>query len=186
MKKFSVVLSLVLVGTVVMTAVDAKAQSHFRSRRACAAAGPVIYSGQDAEGMVQTNDVGFVGPLRSAKMALHDPFSPSPYYAYSNRGINSGLTHQWNQSEAAGRPWHGDFNNWRWGEPTALVVPPTAAYQSSYAWGVGQVRSTPIHHQFGRGSAGMIGGGGGGQFSNTPYWPSSTDQFGVYPVRAPW
>ena len=172
----------VMAATLFISATDTQAQGLLRARRA----GPIYY-GQDAEGMVQTHDVGFVSPDRTAKMAAHDPFSPHPYYAYSNRGINAGLTHQWNQSEAAGRPWHGDYNNWRWAEPTALVVPPTAAYHSTYAWGVGQVRSTPIHHQYGRGGAGMIGGGAGdGMFSNTPYWPSSTEQFGIYPVRAPW
>lgn len=29
-------------------------------------------------------------------------------------------------------------------------------------------------------------GEGGGMFQATPYWPSHTDQFGVYPVRSPW
>jgi hypothetical protein len=144
-----------------------------------------IYSGRDAAGMVMTNDVGHVNPIRSAAFALRDPYSPHPYYAYSNQGIRAGLTHQWNYQEAGYRPWHGNYNYWRWAQPTALVVPPTSAYHSSYAWGVGQVRSTPIHHQFGREGAGMIGGGQG-MFSNTPYWPSSTEQFGVYPVRAPW
>jgi len=145
-----------------------------------------VYSGFNAEGMVQTNDVGWVGPHKTARWAITDPYSPHPYYAYSNRGIQAGLTHQWNQQEAATRPWHGNYNYWRYGEPTALVVPPTASYHTSYAWGVGQVRSTPIHHQYGRGSAGMISGGAPGMFSNTPYWPSSTEQFGIYPVRAPW
>ena len=27
---------------------------------------------------------------------------------------------------------------------------------------------------------------GGGVFKATPYWPTHTDQFGVYPVRGPW
>ena len=149
--------------------------------------GGVIYAGTDVEGMTITNDVGHVGALRSMKMASHNAhYSPQPFYTYNKRGIGAGLTHGWNQQEQAARPWHGGYNYWRWGEPTALVVPPTSAYQTSYAWGVGQVRSTPIHHQFGRNDAGMIGGGGGGMFSNTPYWPSSTNQMGVYPVRAPW
>ena len=182
MKKLTFALTAVMAATLFTSATDTQAQGLLRARRA----GPIYY-GQDAEGMVQTHDVGLVSPVRTVKMAAHDPFSPHPYYAYSNRGIDAGLTHQWNQSEAAGRPWHGDYNNWRWAEPTALVVPPTAAYHSTYAWGVGQVRSTPIHHQYGRNGAGMIGGGAdAGMFSNTPYWPSSTEQFGIYPVRAPW
>lgn len=144
-----------------------------------------IYSGRDAAGMVMTNDVNPINPARSAVYALQDPYSPHRYYAYSNQGIKAGLTHQWNYQEASTRPWHGDYSYWRWQEPTVLVVPPTSAYHSTYAWGVGQVRSTPLHHQFGREGAGMIGGGEG-MFSNTPYWPSSTEQFGIYPVRAPW
>lgn len=163
-----------------VAASEANAQ-RFLQRR-----GGPMYSGFDGQGMVQAQDVGWVSPLKSAQLGHSDPFSPHPYYAYSNRGIQAGLTHQWNQQEAATRPWHGGYNYWRWSEPTALVVPPTASYHTSYAWGVGQVRSTPIHHQYGRGSAGMISGGGQGMFSNTPYWPSSTEQFGIYPVRAPW
>ncbi len=180
MNKTVLFLGVVIFTSVIFTTTESNAQGRFKMRRG------VIYSGTDVEGMTITNDVGRVSPLRSLKMASHNPhYSPEPYYTYSKRGINAGLTHGWNQQEQAARPWHGGYNYWRWGEPTALVVPPTAAFQTSYAWGVGQVRSTPIHHQFGRQDAGMIGGGAG-MFSNTPYWPSSTDQFGVYPVRAPW
>ena len=183
MNKLVLFLGAVIFTSVIISATDADAQTRFRKRRL---AGGSIYAGSDIEGMTITNDVGRVNPARSLKMASHNAhYSPQPYYSYSNRGINAGLTHGWNQQEQAARPWHGEYNNWRWGEPTALVVPPNSAYQTSYAWGVGQVRSTPIHHQFGRHDAGMIGGGEG-MFSNTPYWPSSTDQFGVYPVRAPW
>jgi hypothetical protein len=128
----------------------------------------------------------FVGPGRTLKAASHDRFSPHPVYSYSNGGLQSAHIHNWNNSQQNVYAWHGGYQNWRWGNPTALVVPPTAAYQSSYAWGVGQTRSTPIHHQFGRGGAAMIGGGNGSGFQQTPYWPSSTDQFGIYPVRGPW
>lgn len=181
MKKFTMVFAVIMTASVVVGASDANAQNRFRQRWAG------IYGGRDANGMVQAHDVGYVSPVHTAKMAAHDPYSPHPYYAYSNRGIESGLIHQWNELEAAGRPWHGDYSNWRWAEPTALVVPPTSAYHSTYAWGVGQVRSTPIHHQYGQGGAGLISGGAAdGMFSNTPYWPSSTEQFGIYPVRSPW
>ncbi|MEL7497801.1 MAG: hypothetical protein AAFN77_09340 [Planctomycetota bacterium] len=144
-----------------------------------------IYNGLDAEMMTTTNDVGFVSPAKTFRNAAKNRFSPHRIYTYSNTGIRAGLTHQWNQQEAASQPWHDNYQYWRYGEPTALVVPPTAAYQTSYGWGVGQVRSYPIHHQYGRGSAGTMGGGAG-MFSRTPYWPSHTDQMGVYSVRAPW
>ncbi len=190
MKRIVLALGLAVAATAMFTTADANAQ--LRQNRRMARAGKraintrPIYAGTDVEGMTQTNDPGFMTPVHSAVMALQNPYSPHPYYTYSCRGIKAGLTHAWNQEQMAVRPWHGGYNYWRWGEPTALVVPPTAAFHSSYAWGVGQTRSTPIHHQFGRNDAGLIGGAGEGMFANTPYWPSSTEQFGIYPVRAPW
>lgn len=86
---------------------------------------------------------------------------------------------------AAITPWHGDYYHYQYGRPVALVVPPTAHMQSSYSWGVAQTRMMPIYHQFGRGYYGEYELGGG-MFAPTPRWPSSTDQFGVYPVRGPW
>ena len=183
MNKMVLIIGLAMVATVVMSADEASAQH--RSRGLLQGNTPV-YSGTDMDGMTLNQYPGRVRLPRTLKMASHNHFSPQRVYTYSNPGLEAGRTHTWNQEEAAGRPWHGDYKNWRWGEPTALVVPPTASYQTSYAWGVGQVRSTPIHHQFGRNGAGMIGGGGGGAFSPTPYLPSSTEQFGLYPVRAPW
>lgn len=87
------------------------------------------------------------------------------------------------QNRAMNQPWHGNFYYLPKGQPTALVVPPTVSMQQTYSWGVSQNYSMPLYHQFGRGAA---AGNGGGQFMATPYWPSHTDQFGVYPVRAPW
>jgi len=183
MKKISLILAGVMLATTVILVEDSNGQGVFRR----GTRGGTIYAGRDIEGVVQANDVGHISPIATARLAISDPYSPHPVYAYSNRGVDAGLTHQWNQAEAASRPWHGGYSHWRYDEPTALVVPPTAAYHSTYAWGVGQVRSTPIHHQYGRGYAGMLGGAGSeGMFSRTPYWPSSTEQFGVYPVRAPW
>ncbi len=181
MKKSIFTFGIVMMAMLFVSASEADAQLRRRARDCNSS---VIYAGQNVEGMTQTNDVGRVHLPQTIGMAMRNPYSPHPVYTYSNRGIQSGLINQWNQQEASSRPWHGDYGYWRWDEPTALVVPPTAAYQTSYAWGVGQVKSTPIHHQFGRYDAGMIGGGQG-MFSRTPYWPSSTDQFGVYPVRAP-
>ena len=145
-----------------------------------------IYNGPDAAGMSTTHFQGFVRPTTTYRYAARNHFTPERVYTYSNRGLEAQRTHMWNQEEAACRSWHQDYQYWRWQEPTALVVPPTASYGTSYGWGVGQVRSTPIHSQYGRDGAGMSGGGGGAGASRTPYWPSSTDQFGIYPVRAPW
>ncbi|MEM6692172.1 MAG: hypothetical protein AAF664_22275 [Planctomycetota bacterium] len=128
-----------------------------------------------------------LAPIATVRAAARDNFTPHRAYTYSRTGQAATAIDAWNQSEQDVYAWHGGYQNWRWGTPTALVVPPTASYMTSYAWGVGQTRTTPIHHQFGRGNAAMVGGGNGGQgFSWTPYWPSSTDQFGIYPVRSPW
>ena len=145
--------------------------------------GPAAAVNQD--GMtVPTSE--FVSPKATAKGAVKDFFSPHRVYAYSNSGVQAGHTHEWNNSEQNVYSWHGGYKNWQYGTPTALVLTPTAAYQSSYSWGVGQTRSTPIHHQFGRGSAANVGGGNGSHFKTTPYIPTSTDEFGVYGVRSPW
>ncbi len=110
-------------------------------------------------------------------------------FGFANRhqscGERAAAVHAWNQRMAAQTSWHANYNNWRWGAPAALVVPPTAAFQTSYGWGVGQTRSLPIYHQYGRNPAAAMSAGGGA-YANTPYWPSNTQQFGIYPVRGPW
>lgn len=86
---------------------------------------------------------------------------------------------------AAHRPWHAPYAYTPWGAPTALVVPPTAAMHTDYNWGVAQTRMSPTYHQFDRPYPGEFYGGGEA-IMGTPHWPSSTTQFGVYPVRGPW
>jgi hypothetical protein len=87
---------------------------------------------------------------------------------------------------AAHRPWHGPYAYTQWGVPVSLVVPPTANMHTSLAWGVSQSEMVPIYHQFYRDYPGEFAGGPTEPFLPTPYWPSHTDQFGVYPVRGPW
>lgn len=89
----------------------------------------------------------------------------------------------WARNQAAQRPWHGGYYWMRTGQPTALVVPPVVTMQQNYSWGVSQNTMTPVYHQFG---GVPPNGAGGGTFRGTPYWPTHTDQFGVYPVRGPW
>jgi hypothetical protein len=125
-------------------------------------------------------------PYRSVKAAVFNHFSPQPFYSYSRGGVDAQRMHEWNVNQANSRAWHGQYNYWRWNRPTALVVPPTASFQSSYNWGVGNTRSDPIYHQYGLDQSGGAQGGGGGGFGQTPYYPQSTDQFGVHAVRAPW
>jgi hypothetical protein len=86
---------------------------------------------------------------------------------------------------AQGLPWHNKYYHQAYGEPYALVVPPTAEYQTHYGWGVGGMRNTPIFHQYGKAYPGS-GGFGGYRFRHPPYWPSDTNEFGVYYVRGPW
>jgi len=80
--------------------------------------------------------------------------------------------------------WHGDYYNTKWGVPVVQLVPPTAAHQTHWGWGVGNVRITPIYPQFERNYPGPFEPRAG--FLPTPVWPSDTDQFGVYYVRGPW
>lgn len=89
------------------------------------------------------------------------------------------------RQKAATRPWHGRYYHTQWGSPVALVVPPCAGMATDYKWGVPSMRITTIHHQF---RPGYPGGGYGptGAFYPTPRWPSDTNQFGVYYIRAPW
>lgn len=89
----------------------------------------------------------------------------------------------WARNNAATHPWHGDYYYLKTGQPTALVVPPTIQMQQNYSWGVSQNTMTPVWHQFGPGAP---VGSAPGQFRATPYWPTHTNQFGVYPVRGPW
>ena len=92
------------------------------------------------------------------RYANWDKISPHPYYSYSRRGIEAQLTHQWNQQQMNNYAWHCNNSYWMYGRPTALVVPPNSSFQSIYSWGVGQTRSVPIYHQFGRPYPGTAGG----------------------------
>jgi hypothetical protein len=86
---------------------------------------------------------------------------------------------------AAQRPWHGPYAYTPWGTPVSLVVPPNAKMHSSFSWGVAQTEMIPLYHQFHRDYPGP-GGPAVAEINSTPYWPSHTDQLGVYPVRGPW
>ena len=170
MKKYGMMVCFALAAVVLMTT-----QSNAQA----------LYNGFDGEGYTTTNPINYVSPRRAIFEASNDPYSPHPLYAHSNQGVQAGLTHQWNETQAQSREWHGNYNHWRYNQPTALVVPANASYQMTYGWGVGNNRSLPIHHQFGRRSAGILGGGiGSGR--RTPLFPSHSDQLGVYGVRAPW
>jgi hypothetical protein len=80
--------------------------------------------------------------------------------------------------------WNRNYAYTDYGQPTALVVPPTAQLQTNWGWGVASSRISRIDHQFARNYPGN--GPFGGPYRPTPIWPSDTTEFGVYPVRAPW
>jgi len=80
--------------------------------------------------------------------------------------------------------WHANYAHSSYGYPIAMVVPPTAQLQTNWSWGAPSTSISRIDHQFGRNYPGP--GPFGAGFRNTPVWPSSTHQFGVYHVRAPW
>jgi hypothetical protein len=81
--------------------------------------------------------------------------------------------------------WNGGYYDSAWGTPVALVVPPTATFQTHWGWGVGGTWVTPVYPQFGRNFPGPSTYDPRA-LQPTPPWPSSTDQFGVYAVRGPW
>ena len=105
-------------------------------------------------GQIQANCActltGYPRPDLQLRYAYFDRFSPRPVYAYNRRGIEAQRTYQWNQRQMQSYPWHCQNSYWQYGRPTALVVPPTASFQTQYSWGVGNTRSVPIYHQFGR------------------------------------
>jgi hypothetical protein len=84
------------------------------------------------------------------------------------------------------RPWHGRYLNVNYGQPLALVVPPTAELTTDYAWGVTSSRMTRINHQFQRPWPNGFWSPYGYGFLPAAAWPSDTRQFGTYYIRGPW
>ncbi len=80
--------------------------------------------------------------------------------------------------------WHANYVHSAYGQPMALVVPPTAQLQTNWSWGAPSARLSRIDHQFGRDY--QVYAPAGGSFRRTPVWPKDTAQFGVYYVRGPW
>lgn len=117
---------------------------------------------------------------------VHHPEWVHHQYLQSRTGADAEYTHYWNRYHAMQSPWHGYYKYHRWGRPTALIVPPTADNQVKWGWGVGSTNVVPIYHQFHRGNPGTYPASAWNRFRTQPYWPSHTDQFGVYPVRGPW
>jgi hypothetical protein len=81
--------------------------------------------------------------------------------------------------------WNGRYAHSAYGQPVALIVPPTANMQSNWGWGVASSRVSRMEHQVQRNYPGP-GVFGMWPWRRTPAWPSDTTQFGVYYVRGPW
>lgn len=99
-------------------------------------------------------------------------------------GVADAHPHMWPLYRARNYNWNANYAHVQYGQPVAMVVPPTATMQTQWGWGVSSSRVSRLDHQFGRNYPGA--GPHGGPFYNTPYWPQDTTQFGVYHVRGPW
>lgn len=146
---------------------------------ACAAAlccGTAVAGGLLAKKRCESGSCGVHG---CRGCGIHGCHPRGPHCAHG------GKADRWAKANAAGVPWDGGYYDVMWGEPVALVVPPTAELQTHYNWGVAQTSVTPIYHQFQRAYPGPYVAGGRG-FLPAPAWPHSTDQLGVYYVRGPW
>jgi hypothetical protein len=81
--------------------------------------------------------------------------------------------------------WNSSYYDPAWGMPEALVVPPTARWQTNYAWGVGGTRLNRVSSRFQAESPGPESSYNQRNFQPTPPQPSDTRQFGVNYVRGP-
>ncbi|MEM6688757.1 MAG: hypothetical protein AAF664_04970 [Planctomycetota bacterium] len=120
--------------------------------------------------------IGLAAVIVASQTADSSKAEAGDYYA---------MTQVWAHNFAMDRPWHGNYAYQNYGQPLALVVPPTAHMRQTLSWGVSQNLMYPVYHQYGR-SANSPGAAAPGSFYPTPSWPSHTDQFGVYYVRGPW
>ena len=112
--------------------------------------------------------VAVVGVVMADCVASASAFAPNMLPVYRSRCYN----------------WNYNYVHQQYGQPVALVVPPTVNLRTDWGWGVGSSRVAHMDHQFGRNYPGY--GPYGGPYHQTPAWPSDTTQFGVYPVRGPW
>jgi hypothetical protein len=129
-------------------------------------------------------------------LALLLPFSmlAGAEVAQAQEVVNGGVVYE---SAAGGQtldagvagvyaPWHSGYYHVAWGQPVALVVPPTATHQTNWGWGVGNTRITRINPQFMGPMSAAASQYQYGRPLPTPYYVSDTLQFGVYYIRGPW
>jgi hypothetical protein len=131
----------------------------------------VVAASRDSQGSCQSCQDGS-GKSSSARRNKH-----------ANRRAHY-MQQQWQRSQQYN--WHSNYAHSAYGQPIALVVPPTAQMQTNWSWGARSARFSRIVHQFGRDYPGQGNSGGRSGFRRTPAWPSDTNQFGVNYVRGPW
>ncbi len=81
--------------------------------------------------------------------------------------------------------WNTNYYDPAWGMPEAVVVPPTARWQTNYAWGVGGTRLTRIRARYQGEVPGPESAYNQRDYLPAPPQPSDTQQFGVNYVRGP-
>ena len=81
--------------------------------------------------------------------------------------------------------WNTNYYDPAWGMPEAVVVPPTARWQSNYAWGVGGSRLNRVGAQYQAEVPGPESAYNQRNYLPAPPQPSDTQQFGVNYVRGP-
>jgi hypothetical protein len=82
-------------------------------------------------------------------------------------------------------PWNTNYYDPAWGMPQAVVVPPTARWQTNYAWGVGGSRLSRVGARFQAEAPGPMSSYNQRDYLPAPPQPSDTQQFGVNYVRGP-
>ena len=97
---------------------------------------------------------------------------------------NRAHINQWPLVRARQYNWNANYAHVQYGQPVAMVVPPTVQLQTQWGWGVGSSRLSRLDHQFGRNWPGQ--GPFGAPYQPQPVWPQDTAQFGVYHARGPW
>jgi hypothetical protein len=116
----------------------------------------------------------------SVAMALASALAACP------REARAEAPYLWPNRRAQAYNWHANYVYTDYGQPTSLVVPPTADLQTNWSWGAPSLRISRIDHQFTRNYPGCGPFLVGQPFRYTPHWPQDTAQFGVYYVRGPW
>ncbi len=84
-----------------------------------------------------------------------------------------------------GAAWNTSYYDPAWGMPEAVVVPPTARWQSNYAWGVGGSRLNRVGARYQAEVPGPESAYDQRDYLPAPPQPSDTRQFGVNYVRGP-